>query len=948
METNKGKNKQNEIVLEEINLDINTILSFTVNIDNLKIFISTLLKNQSLLSQRISQLEKRLNESNIEPKMNRKKYAKSISGIKFNLQKFQKNITKGKQSQDESKINKKEEASPTEKEEETDNKNLNQKGKKEEDSLLKNKLEKEKEIKNDKEDNVNEKNNNENNINEKDEKDEKEKLSNINEDININKEDEKLYSDKESNNKNKLDSKKEGNMNDDNNEDNEGNDNEENEENEEIEENEDNEDNEDINNKYNTKKEEIKEKKEYEDENINIIKKKRNEQEKENGNEFDMTNDDIFEMNNKIKNLQKKVKNLELLNKVNNFTSNIDDKGEDIQMIKLILKDLKEDNKHLKEENEEFKKQIENINVKVADINIYDLFKNCIMDDGSIDAAKALVVSLEHKIFKKIELMDERDKKMNANFLELKNNLQDIVNKNGVVDHIINDLRNKFKELGELVKNNNNENINMMNNIEKKMNTIYKELFNKYDEKSSNIESNIKKINDRILNLEKIKSENINLNNLNNNLELDEETRKFLSALNNRTNEIETKINSIIDSQELNPTKEDLAKLEKEISKKLNIKDFYDLKEKYNIQLAKANNLEECIERLQDICEKNNSELIFYTKKMENLTANVVSIRAQIESILNKEEKKILDLTKYLEKTSFKKYIKSTEAEKITIENNFEELRKLINDISNIIQKKSNAEDLKLFENIINNKIEELKLSNNKRFADKVDTNKSMKFLDTQIRHIIDVYIKRLEKNDSWLIAKKPLGGFSCASCESYLGELKNKDNYLPWNKYPQREKEQSYRVGNGFSRMLNMLNVDLKNSEKEYESDDEIRKITEEDRFKLRIKNSPNSHREVFKAINKNNISAILKNNNSTLSNKTNFLPKILTNKNEENSSYELNHNEIGIENTFGGSNGEENNNKEHQESNEPQPHIVKIIKKTKINHESFRNERPSTFNKK
>ena len=55
-----------------------------------------------------------------------------------------------------------------------------------------------------------------------------------------------------------------------------------------------------------------------------------------------------------------------------------------------------------------------------------------------------------------------------------------------------------------------------------------------------------------------------------------------------------------------------------------------------------------------------------------------------------------------------------------------------------------------------------------------------MRFLDTQIKHIIDVYIKRLDKNDSsWLIAKKPLGGFSCASCKSYLGELKNRDTYF-------------------------------------------------------------------------------------------------------------------------------------------------------------------------
>ena len=145
-----------------------------------------------------------------------------------------------------------------------------------------------------------------------------------------------------------------------------------------------------------------------------------------------------------------------------------------------------------------------------------------------------------------------------------------------------------------------------------------------------------------------------------------------------------------------------------------------------------------------------------------------------------------------------------------------------------------------------------------------------MRFLDTQIKHIIDVYIKRLDKNDSsWLIAKKPLGGFSCASCKSYLGELKNRDTYFFWNKYPQREKDQNYRVGNGFSRMLNMLNVELKKNEindKYYECDDEIHKVTEESRFRMRINNSPQSHRENHKPINKNNSSATLKNNHSSI----------------------------------------------------------------------------------
>ena len=130
----------------------------------------------------------------------------------------------------------------------------------------------------------------------------------------------------------------------------------------------------------------------------------------------------------------------------------------------------------------------------------------------------------------------------------------------------------------------------------------------------------------------------------------------------------------------------------------------------------------------------------------------------------------------------------------------------------------------------MNSKLEELKLYCNRRFADKVDTSKSIKYLDAQIKHIVDVYIKRMEKGDNWLLAKKPIGGFTCASCEAYIGELKDKGEYMAWNKYPMREpNDKAYRIGNGFSRMLNMLNLDVRGSNidgENYDSDND-RKIS-------------------------------------------------------------------------------------------------------------------------
>ena len=59
--------------------------------------------------------------------------------------------------------------------------------------------------------------------------------------------------------------------------------------------------------------------------------------------------------------------------------------------------------------------------------------------------------------------------------------------------------------------------------------------------------------------------------------------------------------------------------------------------------------------------------------------------------------------------------------------------------------------------------------------------------------------------SDSWLLAKRPLKCFNCASCEDNIkNENYNTADYLPWKKYPRGEK--IHRMGQGFSHMLQMM----------------------------------------------------------------------------------------------------------------------------------------------
>ena len=84
-----------------------------------------------------------------------------------------------------------------------------------------------------------------------------------------------------------------------------------------------------------------------------------------------------------------------------------------------------------------------------------------------------------------------------------------------------------------------------------------------------------------------------------------------------------------------------------------------------------------------------------------------------------------------------------------------------------------------------------------KKFADKIETQKSIKYIESQVKHVVEVYVKKMEKGENWLLAKKPVDGYTCASCENFIGDLNDKSHdYKPWEKYPVRNtSEKAFKV---------------------------------------------------------------------------------------------------------------------------------------------------------
>ena len=649
-----------------------------------------------------------------------------------------------------------------------------------------------------------------------------------------------------------------------------------------------------------------------------------------NQNDLYASNQEIQEMKEKIENLEKNVEKIKaeknnLIFKPNEFL--MDDKNGQMEMLKLEIKNLKQKSETYKIESDVMKKKMEEISVKVMDFNIYDIFKESTVGGGSIDAAKVLIKNLEQKFTQKNEIIDEKMKKNEEDIYKLKNDFQNVKNESDVIAHNLDNFKNKIKELVEQVGKTNDNNSNLVNEMGSKVTENYKKILQRLEDEKNNTKKNFEKIKKQIKILSNKENNDDDKDKING-MGLSDEDLKIMSDLTKRVNEAEKKISKLItNSFDLSKMKEELMKLESELTQKIDRKEFYELSDKVNLQQTMTNNIRDMIDRVQDISNKNMKDLSFFLNKIESLSATVLAMKEALEALSGMKTDNILEDAQFLDIASFQEYLKKYSKDRDKLERNLDDIRRLFKDMAEAFNKKADGEDMKNFELLMNNKVEELKLMSTKKFADKIDTGKSIKYLDSQIKYLTEVFIKKNDRNDNWLIAKKPVGGHACASCEAYLGDLKEKGDFIAWNKYPQRERDKNYRVGNGFSRMLNMLNMDIKNTfdglkENNYESDDET-KMYESGRLKtspVNFNNTSNNNGNVS-----NNNSKSKKNfNRSTFNNsdKSNVLPKINRSKDDGiNDDLNYNMSTMPMASTTG--------NIKHKDNDGP--HIVKVFRKNK-----------------
>ena len=314
------------------------------------------------------------------------------------------------------------------------------------------------------------------------------------------------------------------------------------------------------------------------------------------------------------------------------------------------------------------------------------------------------------------------------------------------------------------------------------------------------------------------------LNEINNGYKTgDEKLQKEIDELNKKINQINSQIDLLLklprgtdDNKNANSDM-DLSAINELMKKILNLEsDYKAFVERVNIdeiyrQLKFLHETKADKKELKEKYDDHQMQIDAINKRLDGLFAQMLSRKNEgsDQPVID------IDFSLYLPKSEFDKYKRDTTLEFKKIWDEIKNIKDLINKISSLLNNKANLSDLEDLKNLILAKLEELALACNKKFADRNETANNLKYLEDQIRKLFELLSSSkkdtFNEADNWLLAKKPISGYSCAACESVIGNLRDDANkFIPWNKLPLRDPgDKLYRMGNGFSKMLQMLNFD-------------------------------------------------------------------------------------------------------------------------------------------
>ena len=568
----------------------------------------------------------------------------------------------------------------------------------------------------------------------------------------------------------------------------------------------------------------------------------------------------------------------------------------------------------------------------MQDFNIIDILKlNAGGEGGDMNVMLGLISNMEKKLNGKNKLMEEKISKVDGNCFKMNKDLQNLKNTQDLnkrqieaTKKQIEEIITKSESLNKVVEINNEE---INDKLDSKITYLERYIKESLEVLNKGINKKLNSLDENINIGKELPKETIEPDEIQN---INIENNKAIKALKETISDINKKIKSIPNQSDIEQMKTDISSLKGGMNNSVRLSDFKEYKDIIDENRTNLRKLKEDFEDFQNN-QTETAEFIMIKKKLEVLTNKIHDIEDN-DYYSNKKcsnTSKIEEKNRYIDFKIFNEFKSQIVKEFNNINENFINSRKLLDELIDSVRNRTSFKDLKALEDAVMSKMEDLKISSGKKFADRNEVNRTIKYLDQQIRNIVQVYIKRIEKGDNWLLAKKPITNNLCASCESYLGDLKESNNgnniYIPWNKYPVKDpNDKLYRMGHGFSKMLQMIQVDENDKKSAFQTYNELNELS---------KNKNTMTKTDFfngSGIDGSELSPHPKNmkniNNLTINN---------MNKTTQKSLPKLRKHKLKKKNPNTTGDSEPNlNNPDDSEENEDEPKITKIFRMNKDQH--------------
>ena len=502
-----------------------------------------------------------------------------------------------------------------------------------------------------------------------------------------------------------------------------------------------------------------------------------------------------------IEELKSRIEELEKRNIKENKINNFIEKKDDIHIQKTNIKKEPVNNNEKKDIVDNIDNNINNLEKKDEKIEIINNDNKSINEFNNSQNLDELLSNIKEKITNSYELKEEKYLKDQINTLEnnyktIKTQIEKIQTQVENNKKSIDSSKNEIIQYKKIIQK-----LNEQNDLDNKLDVHEKKL--------------IKILEAKIKELLNAKLENLNIKTFIAEKEkIKEDNEKILLEIKNlidKNAEFEDKIKDLPNISFIKRLEEKikLVGLEMEdYATKNDIKHIYNELDKYENELSK---LKSFVISQNEVNAKYREDILKIKNSFDNIKKTFSAINKLFENnSLSQIIENLNDISyKMVEKEEYNEAMKEINKTIYNLKIDVNDHNRILDSIMPLIQKILTMEDLNKFENTITDLIEKQSVDAKGKFADKKEIVKSIQSIESQVK----MFMKNLEKerekekNEGAILASKPVGGYKCASCEAYIGELKESYTYLPWNKIQGAEKP--YRLGSSFSRILQGLNID-------------------------------------------------------------------------------------------------------------------------------------------